>query len=196
MHRKSFSEAQMARTEPATTGPAAATAPRVALADDRAARASIVTLRVVMAFLWIQNTRWKVPPDFGADRKEGLYRYLQDAVDYPVFPPYSWLAEHALLPNLGFFGWAVLTAEATIGACLLVGFMTRLIGMVGAAQAFVIFLSVGRTPNEWPWSYYLMMIGCLALAGVAAGRVLGLDGVLRPRLLRSDGLLRRAAVFS
>jgi uncharacterized membrane protein YphA (DoxX/SURF4 family) len=184
----------MARTEPVTAAPPAT--PVTGLAGDRLARASILTLRVVMAFLWIQNTRWKVPPDFGADRKEGLYRYLQDAVDHPVFPPYSWLAEHLLIPHLGLFGWGVLAAEATIGACLLVGFMTRLIGLVGVGQAFVIFLSVGRTPNEWPWSYYLMMVGCLAIAGIAAGRVVGLDGVLRPRLLQSDGLLRRAAVFS
>ncbi|MFN0284110.1 MAG: DoxX family protein [Kineosporiaceae bacterium] len=186
----------MARTEPVQAAAATETSGAVGLADDRLARASVVTLRVVMAFLWIQNTRWKIPPDFGADRKDGLYRYVEDAVKYPVLPPYSWLAEHVLLPNLGLFGWAVLAAEATIGACLLVGFMTRLVGLLGVAQAFAIFLSVGQTPGEWPWSYYLMMVGCLAIAGLAAGRVAGLDGVLRPRLLQSGGLLRRAAVFS
>jgi thiosulfate dehydrogenase [quinone] large subunit len=186
----------MARTAPGAAGVSTGTAPVVALADDRLARASILTLRVVMAFLWIQNTRWKIPPDFGADTKDGLYRYVQDAVEHPVLPPYSWLAEHVLLPNLGLFGWAVLAAEATIGACLLVGFMTRLMGLLGVAQAVAIFLSVGQTPGEWPWSYYLMMVGCLAISGVAAGRVMGLDGILRPRLLQADGLLRRAAVLT
>lgn len=186
----------MARNEPVMAGITVDPALVVALADDRLARGSILTLRVVMAFLWIENTRWKLPPDFGGDDQGGLYRYLADAVKYPVFPPYSWLAEHVLLPNLAFFGWVVLLTEATIGACLLVGFMTRLMGLLGVGQALVIFFSVGQTPAEWPWSYYLMMAGCLAISGVAAGRVLGLDGVLRPRLLRSGGLLRRAAVFS
>ncbi len=188
----------MARSEPVGTG-AVTTAPlpAVPLADDRLARASILVLRVVMAFLWIQNTRWKLPPDFGADRRSGgLYDYLREAYENPVFPPYAWLAEHVLLPHLSVFGWGVLAAEVTLGACLLVGFMTRLVGLIGVVQSFVIFLSVGQTPGEWPWSYYLMMVGCLAIAGLGAGRVAGLDGVLRPRLLAHHGLLRRAAVFA
>jgi thiosulfate dehydrogenase (quinone) large subunit len=186
----------MALTEPTSARTPAASPPRPLLANDRFARGSVVTLRVVMAFLWIQNTRWKLPPDFGADTKTGLYRYVDYAVQYPVFPPFASLAEHVLRPNLAIFGWGVLLAEATIGACLLVGFMTRAAGLLGFVQSLAIFLSVGRAPHEWPWSYYLMMVGCLALAGIAAGRVMGLDGVLRPRLLQSDGPLRRAAVFS
>ncbi|MBI4941105.1 MAG: TQO small subunit DoxD [Actinobacteria bacterium] len=186
----------MALAEPASSRTIAGGAPGLGLADDRFARGSILTLRIVMAFLWIQNTRWKLPPDFGADSKAGLYTYVDYAVQYPVFPPFAALAEHVLRPNLAIFGWGVLLAEATIGACLLVGFMTRAVGLIGFVQSLAIFLSVGRAPHELPWSYYLMMVGCLALAGVAAGRVVGLDGVLRPRLLRSEGVLRRAAVLS
>lgn len=185
----------MALTEPAGARFSALSGPSL-LAGDRFAGASVLALRIVMAFLWIQNTRWKIPPDFGSDTKRGLYQYVDHAVQYPVFPPFAWLAEHVLRPHLGVFGWGVLLAEATIGACLLVGLMTRLVGVIGFVQSLAIFMSVGLTPNEWPWSYYLMMVGCLALAGIAAGRVMGLDGVLRPRLLRSTGLLRRAAVFS
>lgn len=186
----------MALTEPVSAAAAPATRSGPGLADDRFARGSILTLRIVIAFLWIENTRWKIPPDFGADTKGALYQYIDYAVKYPVFPPFSWLAEHLLRPHLGFFGWGVLLTETTLGACLLVGFMTRLIGLVGFVQSLAIFFSVGLAPHEWPWSYYLMMVGCLAVAGVAAGRVLGLDGVLRPRLLQTSGLLRRAAVFS
>jgi len=169
---------------------------RARVADDRLARISVAVLRVVVAFLWIQNTRWKVPPDFGADRKADLYQFVQDAVQHPVFGPYSWVAEHVILPHLSVFGWVVLFTEATIGACLLIGLLTRLVGLIGLAQTVAIFLSVGRTPGEWPWSYYLMMVGSLAIAGTAAGRVVGLDGVLRPRLLAAPGLLRRAAVLT
>jgi thiosulfate dehydrogenase [quinone] large subunit len=166
------------------------------LAADIFSRASLVIARVTIAFLWIQNTRWKIPPDFGEDAGRGLYAFVTDAVEHPVFSPYSSLVESVILPNLSLFGWMVLLTEAAIGACLLVGLATRLMGIVGFVQAGAIFLSVGQTPGEWPWAYYLMMVGCLTLAGVAAGRVLGLDGVLRPRLLASRGLLRRAAVLT
>ncbi|MEO8107923.1 MAG: TQO small subunit DoxD [Actinomycetes bacterium] len=166
------------------------------LANDRFAQVAIVVTRVTVAFLWIQNTQWKVPPDFGQDSGSGLYRYTNYAVEHEVFAPYAGLVENVILPNFSFFGWIVLFTEAAIGATLLVGFATRLMGLVAVGQAGAIFLSVSQAPNEWPWAYYLMMVGGLVLAGIGAGRVLGLDAVLRPRLLGSHGIWRRAAVVT
>ena len=123
--------------------------------------------------------RWKVPPDF-----EALAAFTGFAVQHPVLPPYSALVESFILPNIALFGWGVVIAESLIGAFLLVGLLTRFWALVSFAQAFVIFLSVGLTPEEWPWSYFLMMIASLMLAGVAAGRVWGLDAVLRPHWVR------------
>lgn len=168
----------------------------IVLANDRFAQVAIFLCRVTVAFLWIQNTRWKVPPDFGADAGRGLYAFTNDALAHEVFAPYAALVRSVILPNLGFFGWIVLFTEAAIGATLLMGFATRLMGLVAVGQAGAIFLSVSQTPGEWPWAYYLMMVGGLVLAGIGAGRVLGLDAVLRPRLLASHGLWRRAAVVT
>ncbi|MCZ3388651.1 MAG: TQO small subunit DoxD [Actinomycetia bacterium] len=166
------------------------------LANDRFAQVAIVLTRITVGFLWIQNTRWKVPPDFGEEAGRGLYGLTNDAIQHKVFSPYAALVENVILPNLPFFGWIVLFTEAAIGATLLVGFATRLMGLVAVGQAGAIFLSVSQTPGEWPWAYYLMMVGGLVLAGIGAGRVLGLDAVLRPRLLASHGLWRRAVVVT
>lgn len=180
---------------PPTAGDEAARA-SVTFAHDRFAQVAVVLTRFTVAFLWIQNTRWKVPPDFGEDAGRGLYAFTNDAIENEVFAPYAALVENVILPNLGLFGWIVLLTEAAIGVTLLVGFATRLMGLVAVVQAGAIFLSVSQTPGEWPWAYYLMMVGGLVLAGVGAGRVLGLDAVLRPRLLASHGLWRRAAVVT
>jgi len=110
------------------------------------------------------------------------------AIDHPVFPPYTAVVENIILPNIGVFGWVIVLSEATIGAFLLVGLFTRLWALVAVVQGFVIFLTVGLTPEEWPWSYYLIMVGCLMLAGVAGGRVWGLDGLLRPVWLARDSV--------
>lgn len=150
----------------------------LSLANDRFARGAVLIGRLVIAFLWIQNVRWKVPPDFGA-----LAAFTGFAIDHPVFPPYTAIVENLILPNIGFFGWIVILAESAIGAFLLVGLFTRFWGLIAAGQSFVIFLSVGLTPEEWPWSYYLMTVGSLLLAGIAAGRVWGLDALLRPAWL-------------
>lgn len=161
------------RSDPTRTDPAA---------DPRTARWLIALLRVSVAFLWIENAGWKKPPDFSS-----LRHYTSFAVTNPVLPPYSWLVEHVILPNLTFFGWMVLLLEASLGAFLLLGLATRLWALIGIGESLSITLSVLNAPNEWEWSYYLMILAHVALFATAAGRSFGLDAVLRPRWSRSQG---------
>jgi len=174
----------------ATTDSPAATA---LLVDTRQSRRLVAATRVIVAFLWIQNSYWKVPPDFGRDRRppEGLYQFTRYAVDHPVFPPYSFVVEHVVLPNFTFFAWMTLLVEASLGGFLLIGLATRFWAVVGLVQSLVIALSVLKAPHEWHWSYYLMATAHLMLFAVAAGRAGGLDGVLRPVWTRSEGRLAR-----
>lgn len=161
------------------------------LEDSRASRWLVAAARVAVALLWVQNVYWKVPPDFGERRNADLYRFTRDAVDHEVFAPYAFVVEHVVLPNFTLFGWLVLAVEASLGAFLLIGLATRLWALVGVAQTVAIVLSVLNTPNEWHWSYYLMIAAHLLLFAVAAGRVGGLDGVLRPIWQASDGRVAR-----
>jgi len=153
-------------------------------AGSRLAPVGLGVVRIGVALMWIQNAAWKRPPDFDA-----LRHFTELAVKHPVFPPWSWLVENLVLPNFAFFGWVTLLVEAGLGAFLLVGLATRLWAAVGIGQSAVIALSVLNAPNEWHWSYYLMILAHIALLAGAAGRGLGVDGVLRPAWLRSDGRL-------
>ncbi|HKA04542.1 MAG TPA: TQO small subunit DoxD [Acidimicrobiales bacterium] len=154
--------------------------PVVLSATDRFTRWTLAGGRIAIGVLWLTNTRWKTPLDFGEDGGGGLYGFTKDAVDHPVLAPYSWLVDHVVLPQFRLFGWLVLLLEVFLGAFLLLGLATRFWGVVGALQAVVIGLSVARTPGEWPWSYILMVVANLTVAATAAGRYAGLDGVLRP----------------
>lgn len=159
--------------DPTRTGPAT---------DLRMTRWLTALFRVGVAFLWIENAGWKTPPDFSS-----LRRFTSFAVSDPVFPPFSWLVEHVVLPNFTFFGWMTLLLEASLGAFLLLGLATRLWALIGIAQSLAITLSVLNAPNEWEWSYYLMILAHLGLFATAAGRSFGLDAVLRPRWSCSTG---------
>lgn len=154
--------------------------------DARLVRAALPVVRIGVAFLWIQNVAWKNPPDFNP-----LRHFTQFAVDRPVFPPYAWLVEQLILPNFTFFAWLTVLIEAGLGAFLLVGLATRLWAAIGVGQSVVITLSALNAPNEWHWSYYLMILINLALFATAAGRGFGLDGVLRPAWQRSSGRVPR-----
>ncbi|MHA7223889.1 DoxX family protein [Arthrobacter sp. RHLT1-20] len=166
---------------------AAAVSAPVEAGDGRLARGGIFVLRAGVGLLWIQNAAWKVPPDFGERENTGLYLFTRFAVDYPVFPPYSALVENVVLPNFPFFGWITLLVEAGLGAFLLIGLATRFWAVVGVVQSLAITLSVLNAPNEWHWSYYLMILAHTAIFATAAGRAYGVDGVLRPRWVESTG---------
>lgn len=147
---------------------------------DRFARWALAAVRIAVGVLWLTNTRWKTPLDFGEDGGGGLYGFTRGAVDHPVLAPYSWVVEHVVLPEFRLFGWLVLVLEVLLGAFLLLGLATRFWGVIGTIQALVIGLTVARSPGEWPWSYLLMMMANLTVAATAAGRYAGLDAVLRP----------------
>lgn len=167
-----------------------------ALDTGPAARALIAATRVAIAMMWIQNLNWKIPPDFGRDRHADLYVFVQDAVGHPVFAPYSWLVEHAVLPHFTAFGYLTLLTEFGLGVFLLVGLLTRLWAVIGIAQVLAIALSVLNTPGEWHWSYFLMLAGHVALLATAAGRAGGLDGILRPAWRASPRRWARWAVIA
>ncbi|XVQ09744.1 DoxX family protein [Spirillospora sp. CA-255316] len=156
-----------------------------------AAHAGIAAARVGVGLMWIQNSGWKTPPDFGEDRDEGLYESTRLAVEHEVLAPWAWLVEHVVLPNFTFFGWATLLVEASLGAFLLVGLATRFWALVGAGQSVLITLSVLNAPGEWHWSRFLMVLVHVLLFATAAGRHYGLDAVWRPLWQRSPGRVSR-----
>jgi thiosulfate dehydrogenase (quinone) large subunit len=159
------------------------------LAASRLSRALVAIVRVGLALLWMGGASWKVPPRF-----EALHEWTLYAVDRPVFGPWAWLVEHLVLPSFTFFGWVTLLVEASLGAFLLIGLATRLWALVGIGQTLAITLSALNAPNEWVWSYLLMLLMHLALFATAAGRFGGLDGLLRPRWQRSGGRVARLLV--
>ncbi|HEU4421931.1 MAG TPA: TQO small subunit DoxD [Pilimelia sp.] len=159
------------------------------LASSRLSRALVAVLRVGLAVLWVGGASWKDPPEFGA-----LRHFTSFAVSDPVFGPWAWFVEHVVLPNFTLFGWLTLLVEASLGAFLLIGLATRLWALVGIGQTVAIMLSTLNAPNEWVWSYLLMLLTHVAVFATAAGRFAGLDGVLRPRWQRSTGRLARLLV--
>ena len=70
---------------------------------------------------------------------------------------------------------AALADDVEVGAFALIGAHVRIGALVGLAQSIAIGLSVMYAPNEWPWSYWLMAAGHVALLLGATGRWGGLD---------------------
>lgn len=145
--------------------------------SSRASSTALAALRVLAGLLWMYNVSWKRPPDFGQDSGNGLYGFTRLAVENPVFPPYSWLVEHLVLPNFLAFGWMVLVVETLLAVLLLTGTLVRFAALLGIGQSLAIGLSVAGTPGEWPWAYWMMIGIHVLLLFTAAGRVAAVDAV-------------------
>lgn len=137
----------------------------------------LALVRILLGLMWVQNVGWKLPPDFDA-----LGRFVQRGIDDPTLPAFSWGLREVVQPNLVAFGWFVLVSELLLGVGLLFGIATRLWAAFGALQSLSIGLTVARVPDEWGWSYWLMVAAHVAVfAAPAAARVASLDAGLRAR---------------
>ena len=145
--------------------------------NPRVQNAALAAVRILLGLMWLDNLSWKRAVDFGEGAGNGLYKYTKYAVDYPVFPPYSWVVDNLVLPNFVVFGYAVLIAETALAVMLLTGTAIRLAALLGIAQSLAIGLSVAYAPAEWPWSYWLMIGAHVAILVSPAGRALAVDAV-------------------
>lgn len=150
---------------------------------------AMTLVRLLVGVMWLYNVAWKVPPTFGQSERAGLFAFTSYAVSNPVFPPYSWVVQHLVLPNFVPFGWGVVVAETVLAVLLLSGSYIRIAAAVGVVQSLAIGLSVARAPGEWPWSYILMVAVHLLILFGGAGRHLAVDG-LRAGIARGVGLSR------
>ncbi len=153
------------------------------------ARRAVLVLRLALGLLWASNLAWKLPPGFG-----NLRQYVVDASTHQVFAPFAWVMSHAVLPHFIAFAWLTLIVETLLAVLLLAGLLTRLAAVLALGQGAAIALSVLNTPNEWPWSYFLMAVAHLTVLAFAAGRVGGLDGLLRPQWRVSSSRLAAFAM--
>jgi thiosulfate dehydrogenase [quinone] large subunit len=152
-----------------------------------AARVIPPVVRILAGLLWLANTDWKVPPDFGEATGRGLYGFVADGIEHPVLGPYAFMLETFVLPNIGLFGWVTLLVETSLAALLITGTLTRIAALGGTAQALAITLTVSRVPGEWAFAYYLMVGVHLSVLAMDAGRTWGVDAlVAKRRTARAD----------
>ncbi len=162
--------------------------PAVAIGD-RPRDIGLASLRILLGLLWLYNVAWKRAPDFGEEADNGLYHFTAYAVSDPVLPPFSWVVETVVLPNITLFGYGVIVAETALAVLLLTGTAVRAAAALGIAQSGAIALSVAFAPNEWPWSYWLMIGAHVVLLLGTAGRSAAVDavraGLRGPRALQT-----------
>src|SRR5207249_879115 len=144
-------------------------------------------IRIFVGYLWFQQLFWKMPPDF-----TGLYPYIVRESQHTIVPGYSSILQHTFLSGCTSLHTAtgctlyvplaagVWIAELIVAISLMFGLFTRIGAILGTILAFQLYIGLGYT--EWLWTYGMLVLLCLALTAIPAGRRLGFDQWLAPRL--------------
>jgi thiosulfate dehydrogenase (quinone) large subunit len=119
----------------------------------------MVALQAVFGLLWIEGASWKLLENGKFLLNfNGLAYWVKKGSEYPVFGPYKWLIDSFILPNIKIFFFLVVLAELTIGVLLVFGKFVRFASILAIGQTIAITLSVFNAPNEWRWSYIMMLL--------------------------------------
>jgi thiosulfate dehydrogenase [quinone] large subunit len=138
----------------------------------------LAVLRISYGILWLQQAMWKIPPDFGMAHDDGLFYWTKEMTKYSFFAPHKFFVESVVLPHFLLFAWLTLLTELFIAFTHLLGLASRLGALAALAMSTNLLIGLARQPNEWPWSYLMMVGYSLFFLSTHPGRVLGLDGRL------------------
>ncbi len=159
----------------------------------------LALIRIFVGYLWFQQLFWKMPPDFA-----GLYPYIIRESQHTIIPGYGYVLQHTFLNSCTSLHTAsgctffvplaagVWIAELIVAMSLMFGVFTRFGAILGTILAAQLYIGLGY--SDWYWTYGMLVLLCLVLIAVPAGRRLGVDQWLAPRL-QAAGSSNRFARF-
>jgi hypothetical protein len=130
-------------------------------------------LRFIVACMWWQQSRWKIPPHYDW----GLIHWMQEMVEHASTELQSVLVRDLVLPNIAVFGPLVYAIEVAIAVSLMLGVLTRVGATLGAVMAINLWLGLYNAPGEWPWTYMFLVVIQLIFVIDPPGRSLGVDAL-------------------
>jgi uncharacterized membrane protein YphA (DoxX/SURF4 family) len=138
-------------------------------------------VRVSIGGLWWQQSLWKTPPLYGvsADGSGGLRYWMNEMVRYASTSAQSHLVANVILPHFSFFALQVYLGEALVAALLLIGLFDRVSAILGALMALNLWLGLYRSPSEWAWEYFFLVVIQVTFLLVRPGRSWGVDALLQ-----------------
>jgi uncharacterized membrane protein YphA (DoxX/SURF4 family) len=137
--------------------------------------------RFFIGAMWWQQSLWKLPPTYtdNPDGSGGLRYWMEEMAKWASTGLQRNFVKHVVLPHFYFFAPQVYFSEVLIAVTLILGLFSRLGAFVGALLAINLWLGLYRSPAEWPWTYFFLIVVQIMFLVQRPGRSLGLDALLR-----------------
>jgi uncharacterized membrane protein YphA (DoxX/SURF4 family) len=149
-------------------------------------------VRLIIGAMWWEQSLWKLPPTYS-----GLLYWVKEMEKWASIGLQRQFVKDVVLPHFFFFAPQVYFAEVLIAVTLMLGLFSRLGGFLGALMSINLWLGLYRSPAEWPWTYFFLIIVQIMFVIQRPGRSLGLDAILLERETHSasDSFWGRAYRF-
>jgi uncharacterized membrane protein YphA (DoxX/SURF4 family) len=136
--------------------------------------------RFFIGALWWQQSLWKLPPTYTdqPDGSGGLRYWMGEMAKWASTGLQQHFVKDVALPHFYFFAPQVYLGEVLVAVTLILGLFSRLGAFVGALMAINLWLGLYRSPSEWPWTYFFLIVVQIMFLVQRPGRSLGLDAIL------------------
>ena len=137
----------------------------------------ISLLRIYIGYYMLQQGIGKFRRDF--PHGDWIGRQIGDLTTIDIFPWYKHFLMDYVIPHHELFGYLVMIGEIAVGACLLLGFLTRFSAVVGLFMMVNYLFGPGMARGGSTLAQQQTFIVSLLIFILAnPGRTLGLDGLL------------------
>jgi uncharacterized membrane protein YphA (DoxX/SURF4 family) len=145
----------------------------------------IAVLRIYVGYYMLTQGIRKFQRDF--PKGDWIGRQIGDLATLDLYPWYKRFLTAYVVPHSELFGYLVTIGEIAVGACLLLGLLTRFSALVGLFMLINYYLGPGMAHGGLMLAHQQNLIIALMIFLLSnPGRALGLDGLLFGR--RAKGL--------
>ena len=148
-------------------------------------------VRLIVGCMWWQQSLWKLPPNF-----DGLRYWTEQMVEHAAFPIHGQLVKKMVLANFVPFAYVIYFTEVAVAASLMLGLFVRAGSVVGGLLILNLYFGLYRSPAEWPWTYFFLILLMLQFAVERYGRSLGIDALIVGREVPPESFLGRLMIFT
>jgi thiosulfate dehydrogenase (quinone) large subunit len=137
----------------------------------------IAVLRIYVGYYLLWQGFRKFQRNF--PKGDWVGRQIGDVASLDLFPWYKKFLLDFVVPHQELFGYLVMVGELAVGACLLLGFLTRFSSIVGLVLLTNYYFGPGMARGGATLAQQQTFIVALAIFVLSnPGRAIGLDGLL------------------
>lgn len=137
----------------------------------------LAVLRIYVGYYMLLQGIRKFQRDF--PKGDWIGRQIGEIATLDLYPWYKKFLLNFVVPHHELFGYLVMIGEIAVGACLLLGFCTRLAAVIALFMLINYYLGPGMARGGALLAQQQTFIIALAIFALAnPGRTLGLDGLL------------------